>query len=62
MDKGVKFYPTDDQATLCVSCWFARMRTDICGIYCTGGFVKPDGTCDKYADYDRVKREKRRRK
>lgn len=25
----------------------ARMRTDICGICYTGGFVRPDGTCEQ---------------
>lgn len=35
---------------LCVSCHFARMRDDICGIYCTGGFVESDGKCRHYKD------------
>ena len=26
----------------CIMCHYARMRTDICGIYCTGGFVSED--------------------
>lgn len=32
----------------CVFCWHARMRKDICGTYCTGGFENKDGTCDRY--------------
>jgi len=32
----------------CVSCEYAQMREDICGIYCTGGFVKADGKCERY--------------
>lgn len=44
-----KYYPPSGGP--CVACHFARMRTDICGIYCTGGFVKPDGTCDKFKPY-----------
>lgn len=35
----------------CISCYYARMRRDICGIYCTGGFVKADGKCDHWEDY-----------
>lgn len=35
---------------LCVSCHYARMRDDICGIYCTGGFVERDGKCKHYKD------------
>ena len=46
------FYPDDEQVKLCINCWFARMRDDICGIYCTGGFVKPDGTCDLFREYE----------
>lgn len=46
----VKFYPSKEEETLCISCYYARMRTDICGIYCTKGFVK-DGKCEKYKKY-----------
>lgn len=36
---------------LCVSCFYARMREDICGIYCAGNFFKKeDGTCERYLD------------
>jgi hypothetical protein len=35
----------------CVLCDYARMRRDICGIYCTGGFQKPDGACDHFQEY-----------
>lgn len=34
---------------VCVSCHYARMRKDICGIYCAGEFYKKeDGTCDHW--------------
>lgn len=35
---------------ICAWCWYARMRKDICGIYCTGGFTNSDGTCDHFLD------------
>lgn len=36
----------------CVLCDYARMRRDICGIYCAGEFFKkPDGTCDHFKEY-----------
>lgn len=35
---------------LCVSCHYARMRDDVCGIYCTGGFVESNGKCKHYKD------------
>ena len=49
--KRSKYYPPYVSSKMCVSCYYARMRTDICGIYCTGGFVKADGTCDKFKYY-----------
>lgn len=37
---------------ICVFCWYARMRDDICGIYCVGSAMKnKDGTCDKFKEY-----------
>lgn len=38
----------------CPFCYFARMKKDICGIYCAGEFCKrPDGTCKHFIDcYD----------
>lgn len=52
--------------TLCAFCYYARMRTDICGIYCTGGFLAKDGKCDHFEDYDerrkRLRHERTRRK
>lgn len=47
---------------ICAWCYYARMRTDICGIYCTGGFENPDGTCDHFKDYWEWKKEKRKKK
>lgn len=36
----------------CILCEYARMRRDICGIYCVGKFFKkPDGTCDHFKEY-----------
>ena len=48
--KREKYYPPSSGP--CVHCDYARMRTDICGIYCTGGFVKLDGTCDRFKPYN----------
>lgn len=52
----VKYYPDRETVKLCVSCYYARMRTDICGIYCTTGFVK-DGQCKMFLDYDKSKKK-----
>ena len=30
----------------CIMCYYARMRRDICGIYCTGGFLVKDYSLD----------------
>ena len=35
---------------ICAWCYYARMREDVCGIYCTGGFENADGTCDRFRD------------
>ena len=44
---------------ICAWCFYARMKKDICGIYCTGGFENPDGTCDHFRDsHERRKRKK----
>ena len=40
------------KSDICVFCHYARMKKDICGIYCAGSFwKKPDGTCDHFEDY-----------
>ena len=51
-----RFYPNREDEALCVSCYYARMRTDICGIYCTKGFVE-NGRCERFKPY----RERRRK-
>lgn len=51
-----RFYPSREDEALCVSCYYARMRTDICGIYCTRGFVE-NGRCKRFKPY----RERRRK-
>lgn len=51
-----------DGKTPCAWCYFARMKRDICGIYCTGGFENPDGTCDHFKDYQQVKKDRRKNK
>lgn len=53
-----KFFPNKEECKLCVSCWYARQRKDVCGIYCTQGFVK-DGKCDMHEDYYRHKKRVR---
>lgn len=45
-----KFYPKREDEALCVSCYYARMRKDICGIYCTRGFVE-NGKCERFREY-----------
>lgn len=45
-------------ANPCVTCHYARMRRDICGIYCTGGFAH-DGKCEHYKNWREVKKNER---
>lgn len=42
---------------LCVLCHYARMREDICGIYCTGGFIEQDGTCRHFVPVEEEEQE-----
>lgn len=51
-----KFYPKKEDAKLCAICHYARMRTDICGIYCTKGFVK-DGKCEMFLEHGKRKKK-----
>lgn len=45
---------------ICVSCYYARMRKDICGIYCVGSFFKnPDGSCGRFLSHEKAKKEQR---
>ena len=49
------------KSDICVFCHYARMKKDICGIYCAGAFwKKQDGTCDHFEDYE--ERRKKRKK
>lgn len=43
---------------ICAWCYYARMRTDICGIYCTGGFENQNGTCAHYKSWQEYKNER----
>jgi hypothetical protein len=53
----------DGKTDICVFCHFARMRKDICGIYCIGGCCKnPDGTCDRFLDYQEHRKSLRKRR
>ena len=47
------------QESVCAWCYYARMRRDICGTYCTGGFENSDGTCDHFVDWKALNRAKR---
>lgn len=41
-----------EKKNICVFCDYARMRDDICGIYCVGECMKKeDGTCDSFKAY-----------
>lgn len=43
-----------EQLNPCITCHYARMRKDICGIYCAGSYWKEkDGTCKHWKDYKR---------
>lgn len=43
---------SEKEKDICVFCDYARMRDDICGIYCVGQCMKkPDGTCDYFKPY-----------
>lgn len=47
---------------ICVLCEHARMRTDICGIYCVGSYFKrEDGSCDYFKEHKK-RRNKRNEK
>lgn len=50
----------ESKKKICAWCYFARMRRDICGIYCTGGFENLDGTCEYFKDYQEHKRQLRK--
>ena len=51
------FYPTiEESRCLCISCFYAREREDICGIYCTTGFVK-DGECKMFKEWEEESEE-----
>ena len=50
----------DRKTDICVFCHFARMRKDTCGIYCVGG--NPDGTCDRFLDYQEHRKSLRKRR
>ena len=40
----------NDGKHICPWCYFGRPKKDICGVYCTGGFENPDGTCRRFID------------
>ena len=47
-----EFFPTiEDARDLCIACYYARERDDICGIYCTTGFVE-NGVCEMFVEYE----------
>lgn len=53
----------DSKTNLCVLCHHARMKKDICGIYCAGEFWKnPDGSCGHFLDHEDQKKRKKRAK
>jgi hypothetical protein len=36
----------------CLTCHYARMKKDICGIYCVGSyFLDKNNTCSHYKNY-----------
>ena len=41
-----------DSSNICVLCEHARMRDDVCGIYCVGEYWKnDDGTCGHFKEH-----------
>lgn len=51
------------KSNICVFCYFARMKKDICGIYCAGEFwKKPDETCEHFEDYAEHRKRMRDKK
>lgn len=48
----------NDNKKICAFCNYARMKRDICGIYCTGGFENKNGDCQHFSEYE-LKKEKR---
>ena len=48
------------KSDICVFCHHARMKKDICGIYCAGAFwKKQDGTCDHFEDYKEHRKKRK---
>lgn len=48
-----------EMSNVCLDCYYAREREDICGIYCVGAYFKQeDGTCEHWRHY-KVRREKK---
>ena len=48
---------------ICVFCHYARMRKDICGVYCVGSYwKKQDGTCDHFDYYKKHRKQLREEK
>lgn len=42
----------------CAMCEYARMREDICGIYCVGEFWKrEDGSCEHFLEHGSAKKD-----
>ena len=50
------------EKSVCAWCYFARMRRDVCGTYCTGGFENKDGSCDKFKSWQEHKKELREKR
>lgn len=49
-----------EEKRLCVWCEYAKDRTDIAGVYCTGGFRNQDGSCEHFKEYKKRPPRKRR--
>ncbi len=50
MEKSKAFYADLASEKVCVHCTHAKMRRDICGIYCKTGCVK-NGKCAKFEEW-----------
>lgn len=53
------YYADLKSEKLCCLCTHARMRKDVCGIYCKVGRVE-NGQCDRYVEYGRRRKDGQR--
>ena len=50
-----------EMENICLDCYYARERKDICGIYCVGSFFKHDGECNHWRYYKASYKSKKKK-